>query len=75
MRQSSRAGKRLSRWTSLERGDIVTLYRRGVRCHTGAIDERTEDGRTIWVIDGIGDRRLFHFEDDYELIDTDDVFA
>ncbi|UVJ39897.1 hypothetical protein [Arthrobacter sp. CJ23] len=54
-------------WTSLQPGDIVTLYRRGVRCHRGTVDEQTEDGRTIWVIDGIGDRRLFHIEDGYEL--------
>ena len=61
-------------WTSLQRGDIVTLHRYGVRCHKGTVDERTEDGQMIWVIDGIGDRRLFHIEDDYELL-TDDAFA
>lgn len=61
-------------WTSLQCGDIVTLHRHGVQCHKGTIDARTEDGQMIWVIDGIGDRRLFHIEDDYELL-TDDAFA
>jgi len=64
MRQS----RRVSMWTSLERGDVVTLSLRGVECHKGSIDDRTDDGRTIWVTDGIGDRRLFHIEDDYELL-------
>ena len=68
MRQSRRA----SLWTSLERGDVVTLSRAGVECHKGSIDDRTDDGRTIWVTDGIGDRRLFHIEDDYELLLPDD---
>lgn len=61
-------------WTSLQRGDIVTLHREGVQCHKGTIDEQTEDGQMIWVIDGIGDRRLFHIEDGYELL-TDDAYA
>ncbi|GAB2714661.1 hypothetical protein GCM10027038_11240 [Arthrobacter bambusae] len=68
MRQSGRASSQVSLWTSLQRGDIVTLLRRGMQCHRGTIDERTEDGRMIWVTDAIGDRRLFHIEDDYELL-------
>lgn len=39
-----------------------------MQCHRGTIDERTEDGRMIWVTDGIGDRRLFHIEDGYDLL-------
>ncbi|MBT8162703.1 MULTISPECIES: hypothetical protein [Arthrobacter] len=68
MRQSGPASSQVSEWTSLQRGDIVTLLRHGVQCHMGTIDERTEDGRMIWVTDAIGDRRLFHIEDDYELL-------
>ncbi|MDQ0821397.1 hypothetical protein QFZ79_003773 [Arthrobacter sp. V4I6] len=59
-------------WTSLERGDVVTLSLKGVECHKGSVDDRTDDGRTIWVIDRIGDRRLFHIEDDYELLISGD---
>jgi len=54
-------------WKSLERGDVVLLSQAGVPCHQGAIDDRTEDGKTIWVTDAIGHRRLFHIQDDYEL--------
>jgi hypothetical protein len=75
MRQSGRAAKQVSMWTSLQRGDVVTLNRHGVRCHQGTIDERTDDGQMIWVIDGLGDRRLFHIEDDYELLITDVAYA
>ena len=58
---------RVSMWASLQRGDAVTLSQRGVECHKGLVDERTDDGQTIWVIDKIGDRRLFHIEDDSDL--------
>ncbi|WP_426301977.1 hypothetical protein [Arthrobacter sp. R-11] len=64
MRQSSHT----SLWKSLERGDLVILSQDGVPCHHGSIDDRTEDGHTIWVIDDIGHRRLFHIEDDYDLM-------
>ncbi|MDQ0079076.1 hypothetical protein [Arthrobacter oryzae] len=71
MRQS----RRVSMWTSLQRGDVIILCRQGVECYKGSIDERTEDGRTIWVIDQIGDRRLFHVEDDYDLLISGNVYA
>jgi hypothetical protein len=71
MRQSRRS----SMWTSLQRGDFVTLLRHGVENHKGCIDDRTEDGQTIWVTDGIGDRRLFHIEDEYELLVNDTVYS
>ena len=54
-------------WNTLEQGDIVTLSQQGVPRHKGSIDDRTEDGRTIWVTDELGHRRLFHIEDDYDL--------
>ncbi|MBT2539103.1 hypothetical protein [Arthrobacter sp. ISL-69] len=50
----------------------MTLSLQGVAYHKGSIDDRSDDGRTIWVTDGIGDRRLFHVEDDYELLISDD---
>jgi len=64
MRQSRRAAT----WTALQRGDVVNLNRNGVECHRGFVDDRTDDGRTIWVVDKIGHRRMFHIEDDYDLI-------
>lgn len=64
MRQSRRA----TAWKALQRGDVVNLTQGGVECHRGLVDDRTEDGRTIWVIDTIGHRRMFHLEDDYDLM-------
>ncbi|MCA4131664.1 hypothetical protein [Arthrobacter sp. M4] len=75
MRQSGRASSRTSLWTSLQRGDVVTVLQKGVQCHKGTIDERSEDGHVIWVTDGIGDRRLFHIEDDYDLLIAVNVYA
>jgi hypothetical protein len=60
--------QRLSLWSSLQRGDFVSITRLGVQCHRGAIDDLTEDHRTIWVTDHIGDRRLFHIDDDYDVL-------
>jgi hypothetical protein len=71
VRQSSHT----SLWKSLERGDLVILSQQGVPCHRGSIDDRTEDGQTIWVTDDIGYRRLFHIEDDYELMIAHNAFT
>ena len=64
MRQSRRAAT----WKALQRGDVVNLNRHGVECHKGFVEDRTEDGKTIWVIDKIGHRRMFHIDDDYDLM-------
>ena len=64
MRQSRRAAT----WTALQSGDVVSLTRDGAECHSGVVDDRTDDGRTIWVVDKIGHRRMFHIEDEYDLM-------
>ncbi|MGW9413555.1 hypothetical protein [Arthrobacter cupressi] len=71
VRQSSHT----SLWKSLEQGDLVILSQGGVPCHRGSIDDRTEDGQLIWVTDDIGHRRLFHIDDDYELMIYRDTFS
>jgi hypothetical protein len=71
MRQS----RRVSIWTSLQRGDVITLCRQGVQCWKGSIEQRTDDGQTIWVRDQIGERRLFHVEDDYDLVFSGNVYS
>jgi len=60
-------GQRRTLWNSLGHGDEVSLALRGLEHYRGIVDDRTADGRTIWVVDSIGDRRLFHIDDDYEL--------
>lgn len=64
----SALSRRVSIWNSLERGDEVSLTQRGFEYYRGTVDDRTADGRTIWVIDRIGDRRLFHIDDEYDLL-------
>ena len=64
----SALSRRVSIWNSLERGDEVSLTQRGFEYYRGTVDDRTADGRTIWVVDRIGDRRLFHIDDDYDLL-------
>lgn len=66
----SALSRRVSLWNSLERGDEVSLSQCGFEYYRGTVDDRTADGRTIWVIDRIGDRRLFHIDDDYDLLIT-----
>ena len=56
-----------SLWESLEKGDSVTMTLRGYEYHSGTVDDLTADGRIIWITDRIGDRRLFHIDDDFEL--------
>lgn len=64
----SALSRRVSLWNSLEPGNEVSLTLQGFEYYRGTVDDRTEDGRTVWVIDRIGDRRLFHIEDDYDLL-------
>ncbi|TVU66210.1 hypothetical protein FQP90_02180 [Paenarthrobacter nitroguajacolicus] len=64
---SSARSRRVSLWNSLNRGDRVTVTLRGFEYHSGSVDDRSADGRTIWVIDRIGERRLLHIDDETEL--------
>lgn len=64
----SALSQRVSLWKSLNQGDKVSLTLRGFEIHGGTVDDRTADGRCIWVVDRIGDRRLFHIDDDYDLV-------
>lgn len=64
---SSTMSRRASLWNSLNRGDAVTVTLRGFEYHSGSVDDRTDDGRTIWVVDRIGERKLIHIDDDTEL--------
>lgn len=64
---SSAMSLRASLWSSLNRGDRVTVTLRGFEYHSGSVDDHTADGRTIWVIDRIGERRLIHIDDETEL--------
>jgi hypothetical protein len=64
---SSRRGQRVSLWKALALGDVVSLTLHGFEHYRGTVDDRSEDGGIIWVIDRIGERRLFHIDDGFEL--------
>lgn len=64
-----------SRWTSLRCGDVIRLSRRGVDSFQGFIVDRTEDGLVIRVRDELGDGRLFHAHDDYDLSPSENVHS
>ena len=65
---SSALSQKVSLWKSLTQGDEVSLRLRGFDIHAGTVEDRTPDGQSIWVIDRIGDRRLFHIDDNYDLV-------
>jgi hypothetical protein len=46
-------------WTSLRRGDRVSLRVVGVQDYVGTVEARTNDGLIIWVRDDLNERRLF----------------
>ena len=66
----SRRGQRVSSWKALALGDVVSLTLHGFEHYRGTVDDRTEDGGVIWVIDLIGERRLFHIDDGFDLFVT-----
>lgn len=50
----SAVSQHASVWTSLQQGNLVTVTLNGYELHSGSVDDRTADGRTIWVTDRIG---------------------
>ena len=37
----------------------------------GTVDECTPDGDFVWLLDSLGERRLFHEHDGYDLVKVD----
>ncbi|MBM6623527.1 hypothetical protein JTF08_18150, partial [Micrococcaceae bacterium RIT802] len=51
-------------WDSLQHGDRVSVWSLDSFLYTACVDDRTDDGRLVWVIEnGPGGRRLI-FRDD-----------
>jgi hypothetical protein len=51
-------------WASLRHGDRVDVWSNNSFRYTAYVDDRTDDGRLIWLIEnGTGSRRLFVHED------------
>lgn len=48
------------RWDSLQHGEYVEVWSLNSFLYAAYVDDRTDDGRLIWVIEnGTGARRLF----------------
>lgn len=64
----SSEAKGRQRWDQVSPGNQVELSLDGFRVHCGDVDETSVDGDVVWVFVGLGERRLFHKDDGYELI-------
>ena len=54
-------------WAAVGTGSHVTMAKRGHSPFVGLVDDRTADGRVLWVLSTTGVRKLFHIEDGYIL--------
>jgi hypothetical protein len=50
-------------WTSLARGDVVSLQGNNAQTYGGIIESKTSDGLIIWIRDELNDRKLVHVRD------------
>jgi hypothetical protein len=64
-----------SLWMSLRPGDIITFLKARTTVYAGFIEDRTDDGTVIWVIDSAGSRRLFHIDDELNFVVSGNVYA
>jgi hypothetical protein len=48
-------------------GDFVRLHRSGWPPREGYVEDRTLKGDIVWVV-SLGERRLFHKDDGYNLV-------
>ncbi|MFJ4029924.1 hypothetical protein ACIPWF_21520 [Paenarthrobacter sp. NPDC089989] len=52
-------------WPTILAGRIAELVSHGETLFRGVVDIVTEDGETVWLIDLLGERRMFHSGDGY----------
>ena len=56
-----------TRWDKVARHDVVEVSFDGKFVQMGIVDECTSDGDFVWLLDSLGERRLFHEHDGYNL--------
>jgi hypothetical protein len=66
--ESRESSNRIRRWDQVSPGDTVEVCMDGRYVQRGNVDLTSADGDLVWVIVSIGERRLFHKDDGYELI-------
>lgn len=50
-------------WTMLELGETVELTVDGEGSFQGVVEVMTENGEIVWLVDPLGQRRMFHVEE------------
>jgi len=57
-----------TRWENVAKSDRVEVTLGGGVVQMGVVDDCTPDGSCVWVRDSLGDRRLLHRHDGYDLV-------
>ena len=57
-----------SQWEDVARWDVVEVKANGTLVQKGVVDERSSDGAFVWLVDSIGERKLLHKHDGYQLV-------
>ena len=60
-----------TRWDNVTRRDVVEVRSDGKVLQMGTVDECSPDGNFVWLLDSLGERRLFHEHDGYDLVKLD----
>lgn len=58
----------VSEWTALKRGDWIWIRRKGQTIASGSVDDRTYDGKILWILThGTSERKMYHRSDGDEI--------
>lgn len=57
-----------TRWDNGARRDVVEVSCDGRFVQRGTVDECSTDGDVVWILDSLGERRLFHEHDGCDLV-------
>ena len=60
-----------TRWDTVARYDVVEVNFAGRFVQVGIVDDCSPDGDFVWLRDNLGERRLFHEHDGYDLVKVD----
>lgn len=57
-----------TRWDKVARRDVVEVGFDGKFVQMGTVDECSPNGDFVWLLDSLGERKLFHEHDGYDLV-------
>lgn len=55
-------------WDAVSPCDVVEVRLNGTFVQNGIVDDRTSDGAFVWLFDSIGERKMLHEHDGYDLV-------